>query len=154
MSRSVGGVPPRLVSAAALAVALGLAAGCGGGPKLVPVEGKVFVNDQPVQAGETVKGYVVLHPDQTKGNTTQEQVSAEIGPDGSFKVLTRDKEGAPPGWYKVTVDLAKTNPKDPYDYKALIDGKYLEKEKSGIVFDVIENPEPGRYDIKLPGKGK
>jgi hypothetical protein len=155
MSRSIGRFALRLVPAAALAVAVGLAAGCGrGGPRLVPVEGKVFVNDQPVQAGETVKGYVVLHPDQSKGNMTQEHVSATINPDGSFKVVTRDREGAPTGSYKVTVDLAKTNPKDPYDYKALIEGKYLEKDKSGLVFEVVENPEPGRYDIKIPGKAK
>ena len=114
----------------------------------------MFVNDQPVQAGETVKGYVVLHPDQTKGNTTQEQVSAEIGPDGSFKVLTRDKEGAPPGWYKVTVDLAETKASDPYYFRKKILDKYYEKDKSGIAFEVVENPEPGRYDLKLKGIGK
>lgn len=149
MSRSIG-----RLSAAALAVALGLAAGCGGGPKIVPVEGKVYLNDQLVQTGETVTGYVILHPDQSKGNLTQDYVKADIASDGSFKVYAGPKEGAPPGWYKVTVDLAKTNPKDPYDYKPLTDDKYKEKDRSGIVFEVIENPEPGRYDIKLPGKGQ
>jgi hypothetical protein len=154
MPCSTGPILLRRVPAAALAVTLGLAAGCGGGPKFVPVEGKVFIDNQTVQAGETLKGYVVLYPDQSKGNLTQEYVKGDVGPDGSFKVFTGAREGAPPGSYKVTVDLARTNPNNPYDYKALIDGKYLEKEKSGIVFDVIENPEPGRYDIKLPGKGK
>jgi hypothetical protein len=52
------------------------------------------------------------------------------------------------------VSLAKTHAKDQYDHKPLIDGKYLEKDKSGIVFEVVENPAPGRYDIKLPAKGK
>jgi len=149
MSRTIRPVP-----VAVLAVGLGLAAGCGGGAKLVPVEGKVFVNDQPVQAGETVKGYVVLHPDQSKGNLTQEHVSAEIGPDGSFKVVTRDKEGAPPGWYRVTVDLAETKASDPYYFKKKIPDKYYEKDKSGLVFEVVEKPEPGRYDLKLSGLGK
>lgn len=128
--------------------------GCGGGPKLVPVKGKVYLAEQPVSAGETVKGFVVLHPDAEKGNKTQEQVQGEIGADGSFTVFTRDKEGAPLGWYKVTVDLADVKASDPYYYKPKIDDKYLEKDKSGLALEVVESPEPGRYDLKLPPRKK
>jgi hypothetical protein len=154
MSRSIGQISSRLLPTTVLAIGLALTAGCGGGPKLLPVEGKVLVNDQPVPAGDTVKGYVVLHPDQSKGNMTQDHVKADIGPDGSFKAFAGPKEGVPPGWYKVTVELARTNPNNPYDFKTLIDTKYMEKDKSGLVFEVVENPEPGRYDLKLKGTGK
>lgn len=149
-----GRSPRRLVPAAALAVAVGVAVGCSGGPKLYPVQGKVYIDDQLVETGETVTGYVVLYPDQAKGNLTQEHVQGNIGPDGSFKVFAGPKEGAPPGWYKVRVDVADTKPSDPYYFKRRTPEKYNEKDKSGIVFEVVENPEPGRYDLKLPGRGK
>jgi hypothetical protein len=134
--------------------ALLLVVGCGGGPKLVKVQGKVYVDGHLVEGSETVKGYVVFHPDQSKGNKTQEVVQGTIGADGTYNVFTRDKEGAPLGWYKVTVDLADTKADDPYFYKARIDQKYLEKDKSELVFEVVENPEPGRYDLKLPPRKK
>lgn len=149
MTRLLGRGPGLLVTPAALGVALLFAAGCGRAPKLVPVEGKVYVNDKAVEGSDTVKGYVVFHPDQSKGNMTQDHVQSEIGPDGSFKAFAGPKEGVPPGWYKVTVELAKTNPKDPYDHKPLIDEKYREADKSGFAFEVVENPEPGRYDIRI-----
>jgi hypothetical protein len=138
-------------AAIALAVAAVLAAGCEGGPNLAPVEGTVFLDGSPVQAGETVTGYVVLHADPARGNTSMEDAKATIGPDGKFAIYTRDKPGAGPGWYFVTVELARTNPNNPYDFKTLIDEKYLDKAKSGLAFEVVPKPEPGRYDIRLDG---
>jgi hypothetical protein len=129
-----------------------LAGGCKSAPKLVPVSGKVAFSDgRPVETGPTVTvtGYVVFSADPTKGNTSMEVIQGSIGPDGSYKLLTRDKEGAFPGWYKVTVDVARTNPKDPYDYKRLVDDRFVDKDKSGIAVEVVENPEPGRYDLKV-----
>ena len=129
-----------------------VAAGCSQGPKLVMVRGTVYLNGKPVQAGETVTGYVVFHADPAKGNTTMEDVKANIEADGSYRLYTRDKEGAPLGWYFVTVELARTSPQDPYDYKAIISERYLDKTKSNLAFEVVAKPEPGRYDVKLEGK--
>jgi len=117
----------------------------------------VYLDGNPVAAGDTLTGYVVLHADPARGNTNLEDVKASVGPDGRYTIYTRDKKGARPGWYFVTVDLARTNPKDPYDYKALVAEKYLDKKKSGLEFEVVPGPEPGRYDIRLesiPPKGK
>jgi hypothetical protein len=139
----------------ALAVGLtALAGGCGAnGPKFVPVKGKVtFTNGEAVEAGETLTGYVVFNADPAKGNTSMEVAQGKIQPDGSFSLSTRDKDGAVPGWYKVTVDIARTNPKDPYDHKQLVPPRYLDKDKSGLAFEVVENPEPGRYDLKVDKK--
>lgn len=143
------GTNPLRPAAVALAAAAALVAGCGGGPTLHPVEGTVYLDGNPVPASETLTGYVVLHADPARGNTNGEDVKGDIGPDGRFTVHTRDKKGVAPGWYFVTVELARTNPKDPYDYKGLIDDKYLDKKKSGLAFEVIPSPEPGRYDIKV-----
>lgn len=139
-----------LLAALALAVA---ALGCRGGAKLVPVVGKVYLKDAPVQAdGETVTGYVVFHADPARGNTNMEDVKASIGADGTYRIFTRDKEGAAPGWYFVTVELARTNPKDPYDHKPMIPERYLDKKYSKLAFEVVANPEANRYDIKLEPK--
>lgn len=152
--RGACGPSRAFVMVALFGPALALVVGCGGGPKLVPVKGKVYVDDQPVGASESVKGFVVFHPDASKGNKTQEAVQGTLEADGSFTVFTRDKEGVPPGWYKITVDLADTKASDPYYYKPKIEDKYLEADKSGLTFEVVENPEPGRYDIKLPSRKK
>jgi hypothetical protein len=135
-----------LLAALSLAV---FAAGCASGPKLVRVEGKVYLNDAPVQTGDTVTGYVVFHADPARGNKNLEDVKGTIEADGSYRISTRNKEGTLPGWYFVTVELARTNPKDPYDYKAMIPDRYLDKTKSKLAFEVVENPEAHRYDIKL-----
>lgn len=144
----------RVPGVVALAAAVALVAGCSGGPNLAPVEGTVYLDDAPVQTGETVTGYVVFHADPARGNNNMEDVKGDIGPDGRYMIYTRDKKGALAGWYFVTVDLARTNPKDPYDYKAMASEKYLDKTKSGLAFEVVKNPEPGRYDIRLPSLAK
>lgn len=136
-----------------VAAACALVAGCGGGPTLQTVEGTVYVDGAPVQTGETVTGYVVFRADPARGNTNMEDTKGDIGPDGKYTIYTRDKKGAPTGWYFVTVDLARTNPKDPYDYKPMIPESFLDPSKSGLAFEVVKDPKPGRYDIQLPGIG-
>jgi hypothetical protein len=140
-------------SAAVLLALIALTTGCSGGPQLVTVEGTVYLDGVPVQTGETVTGYVVFHADPARGNSNMEDVKGDIRPDGRYTIYTRDKKGASPGWYFVTVDLARTNPKDPYDYKAMVSETYLDKRKSGLEFEVVNNPEPGRYDIRLESIG-
>ena len=147
-------ITSRAAGVIALAAAVALVAGCSSGLNLAPVEGTVYLDGEPVKAGENVTGYVVFHADPARGNKNMEDVKGDIGPDGRYTIYTRDKEGALAGWYFVTVDLARTNPKDPYDYKAMVSEKYLDKTKSGLAFEVIPNPEPGRYDIKLESVGK
>ena len=131
-----------------------LAGGCGaGGPKFAPVKGKVtYADGTPIEAGERLTGYVVFHADAAKGNKTGEVAQGQIQPDGSFSLLTRDKEGAFVGWYKVTVDVARTNPKDPYDYKRKVADRYVEKDQSGLAVEVVDSPEPGRYDLRVKSK--
>lgn len=147
--------PARVVSTTLVfSAALLFVLGCGGGPKLVKVQGKVYLDDQPVAGSDALKGYVVFHADKEKGNTSQEVVQGAIGEDGTYVLFTREKEGATPGWYKVTVDLAETKANDPYYYKPKVDDKYLDLNKSGLVMEVIESPEAGRYDLKLPSRKK
>jgi hypothetical protein len=78
--------------------------GCGGGPKLVSVTGKVLHNGQPLTAGS-----IVLHP--AEGNDWQgADPSSVLQVDGSFSINTFPHgDGAPPGKYKVMLAPSLAN---------------------------------------------
>lgn len=82
---------------ATLAMVL-LLAGCGGGPKLVPVTGAVTFNGKPLTAGS-----IWFHP--AEGNPSQgEKPSCQLAIDGSFTMRTYPfGNGVPPGDYQVTL---------------------------------------------------
>jgi hypothetical protein len=119
-------------------------AGCGG-LKLVPVSGKV------TRDGQSLSGAAVSFvPDASKGNNVRVSCMGRIGADGRYELtsngITRSEtgKGAPPGWYKVT--LVTTLPGAP---EITVNPKYLDADKTPLSIEVVENPEPGRYDIKL-----
>ena len=124
---------------------LALAGGCGAG-SLVPVKGKVTVDGTPLTTGS-----LVFKPDAAKGNASQVDSSAEISADGSYSLFTRQKEGAPPGWYKVgVVAQGPANPADPYSpQKSLIAERYNNAESSGVAVEVVASPAAEAYDLRL-----
>lgn len=122
-------------------------AGCTPPPATTfPVQGKVTVQKKPLTVGT-----VYFWPDTSKGNPSKESAVGRIGADGSYKLQTSGRDGAPPGWYKVTVDqivmpgeTGATTAKP-----ASINAKYRKTDTSGISIEVTENPKPGAYDIEL-----
>src|SRR5207249_497831 len=124
------------------------------GDQLAEVRGKVLIGDQPPPPG---MGFVIFHPDAAKGNKWMEEASGPIQADGSYVLADpRGKSGAAPGWYKVAVSYAKVmNPNNPYVTDWLIPQpeKYSYWDKSGIEIEVVEKPQAGQYDIKLPPVG-
>jgi hypothetical protein len=122
--------------------------GCGGsGPKLVPVKGVVSVG------GKTVtRGSVSFRPDKTSGPAEYAEPAGNIEADGTYKVYTNGREGAPVGKY--TVLLVSTEDVDPNNPsatpKSLIPAKYSSSDSAFIVIDVKDDAPPGHYDIKLP----
>jgi hypothetical protein len=129
---------------------------CGpGAARLVPVEGKVMVGDKLLTTDANTTGTVILYPDKSKGNGSLEEPRGAIDSAGNFKISTGTKPGAARGWYKVTVDAAKVvDPKNPYHSAAgwLHPERYIDKEKSKLAFEVVENAAPGAYDLKLDSK--
>lgn len=124
--------------------------GCTQQDRLTPVRGTVYVGDQPPQKGS---GHVTFHPDDSKGNKWQEEAVGFIQPDGTYELDARGKKGAVKGWYKVGVSVAADiDPNNPYITKWLMPNpeKYQSWAKSGISIEVVEKPQPGQYDIKLP----
>lgn len=136
-----------------VALSLALLAGCNAGPKLIEVQGKVLVGDQPATKG---MGFVTFHPDDSKGNKSLEEAVGAIQPDGTYRLITRDKPGIEKGWYKVGVSIAEVlDPKNPYVTKWLMPNpdRFQDWNKSGLRIEVVEKPQPGQYDIKLPPLG-
>lgn len=78
------------------ALAASVLPGCGGGPKLAPVTGKVLYKGKGLTAGS-----IYLYPDE--GNAWQgDRPSSVLQLDGSFTMGTHPHgPGVPPGKYKV-----------------------------------------------------
>jgi hypothetical protein len=134
-------------------------AGCGSGFKTVPVSGKVFLNDELLTGAETT---VLFRPDASKGNTVNLDFSGEADKEGNYTLYHgKGSRGVAPGWYKVAVVSVeprelRTGPgkkvrkvAGPPIKKSLIDKKYTVESTSGIEIEVVENPAPGAYDLKL-----
>ena len=123
-------------------------AGCSGAKteKLSPVAGKVTVDGAPLTTGG-----VTFHPDAAKGNQTPHIPVGTIDAQGNYKLISATKEGAPPGWYKVTVSAQEPiDPKNPYaPPKHLINPKFNDANTSAIEIEVVASPAAGAYDIKL-----
>jgi hypothetical protein len=130
-----------LVDAVVLfALAAFLGAGCSTGPTLNPVEGKVTYKGKEA-AGATV----IFHPKD--GDPVKSPRSTGLtAEDGTFKLSTGDKLGAPAGTYVVTLIWSKEVPSkqkkgelnfnmapETYD---VFDGAYADISKSKIQISV------------------
>src|SRR6266436_3496988 len=147
---SEGAMRHRSYSVILTVAAFASLAGCSSSQRLTPVQGKLYIGDQPAQGGT---GFVTFHPDASKGNKWMEESVGEIKEDGTYVLNARGAAGAAPGWYKVAVNYSEVlNPANPYVTKWLMPQpeKYGDWNKSGISVEVVEKPQPGQYDIKLP----
>ena len=129
------------------AMVIATLSGCGGGgEKLTPVAGKVTVNGAPLGTGS-----VTFHPDSTKGNTSPHIPVGTLDTQGNYKLMTATQEGAPLGWYQVTVSAQEPiDPKNPYaPPKHLISPKYNDLSASGLQIEVVPSPAIGAYDLQL-----
>lgn len=124
--------------------------GCGPAPtKLIPVTGKVTIQDEPLPYGR-----IVLKPDATQGNMFQGEPSGEIKSDGTYTLQTDGKPGAPVGIYHVTIfSIKPSTPEDGYKPPVWAASQdYSHPDKSGLTLNVVESPAAGAYDVKLTKK--
>jgi len=139
----------------AIFVGVILTPGCGQKEvTLAPVTGKVTVDGKPLTSGS-----VSLIPDVPLGSEGAKQASkiptlgpsgGEIGPDGTYKIYTSGKEGAPLGKYRVRVVPPITEVKDDKEVPDIgFDKKYTDANKTPLRIEVVPNPQPGAYDLKL-----
>jgi len=134
---------PRLVCLLAVAYAC-FVPGCSKESiKLAPVAGKVTVAGQPLTSGQ-----VTLTAVSTDGKALG-LISGNIESDGSYKIRTNNKDGAPLGKYKVTVTPSMMPSTDQKGPAVSFSRAYMDPSKTRLTIEVIDNPEPGRYDLKL-----
>jgi len=142
-----------------LAVLLGAipAGGCGDASdvgRTFPVSGKVIFDDRPLTARTTL---VLFRPDASRGNTSPFEPAGTVDADGNYTLTTKGKQGAPPGWYQVVVtaidETPPVHPKTPQNHRpvarSLLPARYGLADTSGLSIEVVENPAPGAYDLKL-----
>jgi hypothetical protein len=137
--------PSITVALMACLLALGVSS-CGkSGPKLAPVEGKVTLTDgRPVAFGS-----ITLYADARRGNNSKE-VPIGMIENGIYSIQTGAKKGAPLGAYRVGIEAGKVgDAANPYFTEWFADEIYVNPERSNLTMEVVENPEPGRYDFKL-----
>jgi hypothetical protein len=139
----------RAGSFAILAVGIAAVAGCTPPPApCFPVAGKVTMKSKPVTVGS-----VTFTPDASKGNNLKDSPFGVIGPDGTYTLKTGDRDGAPVGWYKVSINPMVPPGEGEAPAKALpkatVPAKYMKTDTSGISIEVTETPKPGAYDIDL-----
>jgi hypothetical protein len=144
----VGRLVPRpvvLVMVAAL-----LVCGCGSGKQLLPVSGTVTLNGQPLKAGN------VQFVPEASGPQAEEIPIGEVR-DGKYELATRGKKGAPPGKYKVVVHADQFSGDSAPKAKAgtmempksLINLRYTLPGSTPLAKEVVANPAPDAYDLKL-----
>jgi hypothetical protein len=118
--------------------------GCSGGVRRVPVSGAVTLDGQPLQGG-----VLLFHPDESRGNSSRVGCTGPVK-NGRYTLVTSGVtkadtgDGAPLGWYKVTLlnDL-------PGMAEIKVHSKFLKPETTPLEIEIVDNPEPGRYDLQL-----
>ena len=122
-----------------------VAAGCHRGPDLVPVNGQVTLDGQPVEGAA-----VMLHPENGGRPATGKSDAA-----GQFALTTLSEgDGALPGKHKVTVALTKMlreiKEGDPWDESAVeyvVPARYGSPQTSGLSAEVVDGMPP--LELKL-----
>jgi hypothetical protein len=119
-----------------------------------PVSGAITLNGKQLPESATVS--VLFKPDTAKGNTSPFEPVGIVDENGQFTVKTNGKEGAPPGWYKVVVSAFSGQPKHSTTVhdkravvKSLLPARYGTASTSKLALEVVENPAPAAYDLKL-----
>lgn len=127
----------RLLAAAAGAFAtlLALAPGCGGGPEMARVSGKVSSKGKALDQGNV--SFVPV------GTPERPPASGKIGPDGTYSLQTADGlAGAQLGEYQVAVTGSDPDapnqdiPGMPIKSKSAVPAKYADPAKSGLTATV------------------
>jgi hypothetical protein len=125
-----------------LILSVTLFSGCKEPVTLAPVSGKVTFGDQALTSGQ-----VTLVP--ADSTTLKEVPGGTIDSNGEYKIFTGGREGAPLGKYKVTVNIAMMPSGDNKPPIMGFDRKYTDAKSTPLHYEVVSNPSPGAYDLKV-----
>jgi hypothetical protein len=119
--------------------------GCGdAGPELVPVVGTVRIDGQPATEGAVTYRHA---------STGAFEASGLIQPDGTYKLMQKDREGAQVGQYRVVVFVRKT-PKTPTGEMAglpaiIVNQKFTNPKTTPLSVEVKKDAPAGHYDLAV-----
>jgi hypothetical protein len=149
LPRSARRISTLVTAAALVALVLG---GCGKQEEeltLIPVSGKVTVGNTVLPTGQ-----ISFVPDAEKGNKSAKSPFAMINADGTYTLSTgvegAVKEGAPPGWYRVTINAAPSA--DPAVGKMKVptyNSDYGSAKNTPLSVEVRPDAPAKSYDLKL-----
>src|SRR5262249_38077153 len=95
-------------------------------------------------------------PDAAKGNSAPFEPAGTVNKQGKYTLSTNGRKGAPPGWYKVTVTAvapAEPDAKPGRSHhplpRSLLPAKFGHANTHDLSVEVVANPAPGAYDLKL-----
>lgn len=103
-------------------------------PKIMPVQGKVTLDGEPLTGGG-----VLFHSYEKKGDVLVPR-GAKLEDDGSFSIKL------PLGKYRAQVDPGTKSDRKQW---ARIPQKYTQ-DKSPLTIEVAEDKPEGSYDLKIP----
>jgi hypothetical protein len=137
--------------------AVGLVPGCGREQqqpaKLVPVAGKVTVDDRAL-----TEGSVLFWPDPAKGNHGKYPSTAAVSREGTYTLYTEGQKGVAPGWYKVVVfpfplgysALDKAPKRTPEELpNSPVPAPYMDLDTTPLSLEVTESPAEEAYRLNL-----
>jgi hypothetical protein len=110
---------------------------------VMPVQGAVYVEGKLLKGGN-----VTFFPLDHDPNICQPL--GIIDSQGNYFVSSYGKKGAPAGKYRVTVEAGSDDKK----LDMMVDGRYLNPEKTPLTITVQENAPAGAYDLKLKSARK
>lgn len=121
--------------------------GCGdSGPPLIPVQGKVFINEKPATEGGVTFRSV---------DNQMLQLAGAIQPDGTYLMLHNRQEGVPQGQYIVTVLVTETAKKSDGTYtglpKTISNQKFSNPATTPLKVEVKEGNAAEAYDLQVTG---
>jgi len=136
----------RFLVSVALCGLVGLSSGCAGGPKVVPVSGRVTMNGKPLTSG-----VVSYRPNKAKGNTFGGEPMGDINAQGEYTLQVMGKPGAPLGAYKVVVNVTGpiTEDNTKATTKSLINPTYANVDTTPLEVEVVAEPKQGAYDLLI-----
>jgi hypothetical protein len=121
----------------------GLVAVAGCGRKHVEVTGTATADGKAL-----TNATIFFAPD--KDNPLKTIPKGTVDENGTYHLTTEGRAGAALGWYKVYVGFEGPKGKEG---KALppipVNPKYLSAAASSLSLEIVENPQPGAYDLKM-----
>ncbi|QDV34475.1 carboxypeptidase-like regulatory domain-containing protein [Tautonia plasticadhaerens] len=142
---SLRSIAIRLSVTVSVIVAL-IVAGCGGGPKLVPVSGVVTLDGEPLE-GATLSFVPAA------GNVLATAGSDVSGPNGNFMMTYKGRNGLSPGTYRVLVSKTEEiEPPKNFQVPPEFAKASFEKQLMGLTKETIP-PQSFEHEIEVPEDG-